>query len=46
MEAIQLCDQKGWSLAASLLGFIEGLTPMGEGCLSGGLSLVEIFPVS
>ena len=43
MKAIQLCDQKGWSLAASLLDLIEGLTATGEGFLSGDPSLVEFF---
>ena len=43
VKAIQLCDQKGWSLAAPLLGFIEGLTATGEGFLSGDPSLVEFF---
>jgi len=43
VEAIQLCDRKGWSLAAPLLGFIEGLTATGEGFLSGDPSLVEFF---
>ena len=46
MKAIQLCDQKGWSLAAPLLGPIEGLTATGEGSLSGGPSLVLHSPAN
>ena len=41
MKAIQLCDRKGWSLAAPLLDLIEGLTPTGEGSLAGDPSLGE-----
>ena len=36
MQAIQLCDQKGWSLAAPLLDLIKGLPSTGEGSLGGG----------
>ena len=41
MKAIQVCDRKGWSLAAPLLDLIEGLTATGEGPLVGDPSLVE-----
>ena len=43
MKAVQLCDQKGWSLAAPLLDLIEGLTANGEGFLIGDPFLVESF---
>ena len=46
MKAIQLCDRKGWSLAAPLLDLIEGLTAIGEGSLLGDPSLVKLFPVN
>ena len=46
MRAIQLCDCKGWSLAAPLLGLIEGLTATGEGSLVGDSSVVEFSSVS
>ena len=42
MKAIQLCDQKGWSLAAPLLDLIKGLTATGEGLLVRDLSLVKL----
>ena len=41
MKAVQLCDRKGWSLAAPLLDPIEGLTATGEGSLVGDSSPVE-----
>ena len=43
MKAIQLCDQKGWSLPAPLLDPIEGLTAAGEGFLSRDASLGGSF---
>ena len=46
MKAIQLCDCKGWSLAAPLLGLIEGLTAPGEGSLLGDPSLVKLSPAN
>jgi len=46
VKAIQLCDRKGWSLAAPLLDLIEGLTAIGEGSLSGDPSLVELSYVN
>ena len=47
MKAIQLCDQKGWSLAAVHIDLIEGLTATGEGSPSGGPSSSEVlFPVN
>jgi len=42
VKAIQLCDRKGCSLTAPLLDFIEGLTPTGEGSLSGDHSLLKL----
>ena len=42
VKAIQLCDRKGWSLAAPLLDLIEGLAACGGGSLSGDPSLVEV----
>ena len=44
MKAIQLCDRKGWSLAAYLLDVIEGLTAPGEGSLVGDSSLMKLYP--
>ena len=41
---MQLCDRKGWILAAPLLDIIEGLTAIGEGSLVGDPSVVELFP--
>ena len=41
VKAIQLCDQKGWSLAAPLLDLTEGLTATGKGSLVGNPSLME-----
>jgi len=41
VRAIQRCDQEGWSLAAPLLGLVEGLTATGEGSLVGVPSVVE-----
>ena len=46
MKAIQLCDQKGWHLAAPLLDPISGLTPTGEGSLVGDPSLVAFSTAS
>ena len=43
MKAMQLCDRKGYSLAAPLLDLIEGLIPIGEGSLVGDPSLEEFF---
>ena len=44
MKAIQLCDRKGWSLAAYLLDVIEGLTAPGKGSLVGDSSLMKLYP--
>ena len=41
VEVIQLCDWKGWSLAAPPLDLIEGLIATGEGNLVGDPSFVE-----
>ena len=46
MKAIQLCDRKGWSLAAPLLDLIKGLIVTGEGSLVGDLFLVELSLLS
>ena len=43
VKAVQLCDRKGYSLAAPLLDLIEGLIPIGEGSLVGDPSLEEFF---
>jgi len=43
VKAVQLCDQKAWSLAAPLLDLIEGLTATGEGALVGDPFLVQSF---
>ena len=43
VKAMQLCDRKGYSLAAPLLDLIEGLIPIGEGSLVGDPSLEEFF---
>jgi len=44
VKAIQLCDCKGWSLAAPLLDLIEGLTATGERVSSWRSLLGEAFP--
>ena len=46
VKGIQLCDWKGWSLAAPLLDLTEVLTAAGEGSLSGDLPFVDFSPVS
>ena len=46
MKAIQLCDQKGRSLATPLLDPIQGLAAPGEGSLVEDPSLMEFFPAS
>ena len=46
MKAIQLCDRKGWNLAAPLLDPIYGLTASGEGSLVGDSSLVKLSPAN
>jgi len=43
VKAIHVCDRKGWSPAAPLIGLTEGLTPAGEGSLVGDLSPVKSF---
>jgi len=46
VKAMQLCDRKGWSLAAPLLDLIKGLIVTGEGSLVGDLFLVELSLLS
>ena len=45
VKGMQWCEQEGWSLAASLLDPIEGLSASEAGCLLGDPP-VQFFPIS
>ena len=45
VKAMQWCEQEGWSLAASLLDPIEGLSASEAGCVLGDPP-VQFFPIS